>query len=74
MLNLLKNGFLTHEFDIFFHFWYLNVENDTKCNQVVYCFIYSLKDTQYFLSITKKLVGFNDTQNKKNLKFVRKGF
>ena len=49
MLNLFKSRFLTH-------FWYLNVENDTKGNQVIYYFIYYSIVTQYCLSITKKWV------------------
>ena len=54
---MLKMDFLTHEHDIFFHFWYLNVENDTKINQVLYYLIYSSRDPQYYLSKTKKCVG-----------------
>ena len=57
MLNLFKMDFLTPEYDIIFRFWYLNVENETKSNQVIYYFIYSSRDIQYCFSITIKWVG-----------------
>ena len=49
MLNLTK-------VEYFKTFWYLNDENDTKGNQVIYYFINCSIVTKYCLSITKKWV------------------
>ena len=74
MLNLFKMDFLTPEYDIFFRFWYLNVENETKRNQVIYFFIDSSRDIQYCFIITKSGWGKMTPKIKKTGTLFVKGF